>query len=290
MKKITKIIILTILFLSFYYVETIIITDGSLFNKMIFKEISNSKKNNQILKEIQTIITNKDTNNLVSLLNYNSKNYVFEKNTDVKNTEKEFKPLIYIYNTHDTEEYNSVGLENYNIEANVKTASYILQEQLKKYNISSLVEERSPTTAAKQNNLTYPYSYSYSKEYALEIKEKYPSVEYFIDLHRDGVNRNASTIEIDGTNYAKLMFVVGMEHENSNQNYELIKRLESYINSKYPGILRNTHVREDDHFNQDIDSDAFLIEVGGNDNSIDEVYNSLVIFAESLSYLIGGVL
>ena len=55
MKKITKIIILTILFLSFYYVETIIITDGSLFNKMIFKEISNSKKNNQILKETNAL-------------------------------------------------------------------------------------------------------------------------------------------------------------------------------------------------------------------------------------------
>ncbi len=290
MKKINKIIIFTIIILGFYYIETIVIKDNSIFNKIIFNEISNSNKNNLILKEIQNIFISKDENNIVSLLNPRNDDYIFENNVIASAVEKERTPLIYIYNTHDQEEYNMNGLENYNIEPNVKTASYILQEQLKKYNIFSIVEERSPTSEAKNNNLDYPYSYRYSRQFAMEAKEKYPSIQYFIDLHRDGVSREASTIEINNINYAKLMFVVGMEHENSNYNYELVKRIESYIEEKYPGILRSTHIREDDDFNQDIDNNAFLIEVGGNDNSIDEVYNSLVIFAESLSYISSGIL
>src|SRR5574344_99839 len=40
------------------------------------------------------------------------------------------EPLVYIYNTHDTEGYKISETQPYNITPNVKLASYILQEKL----------------------------------------------------------------------------------------------------------------------------------------------------------------
>ena len=40
-------------------------------------------------------------------------------------------------------------------------------------------------------------------------KEKYPSIIYFIDIHRDSIKRGQSTVTIGDKNYAKVLFVVG---------------------------------------------------------------------------------
>ena len=66
----------------------------------------------------------------------------FEKEVFKQSTfNKEDKDaLVYIYNTHQTEEY--AMLENYNLTPTVHTASYILKDKLKEIGIESIVESK----------------------------------------------------------------------------------------------------------------------------------------------------
>ena len=54
-------------------------------------------------------------------------------------------PLVYIYNSHQLENYNNSNLEIYGITPNVLMASYLLKEKLNKNGISTIVEDTNLT-------------------------------------------------------------------------------------------------------------------------------------------------
>lgn len=273
-----KILVFIFVILSFYLFLNYLTKDTNLIKKILFDKVSllNSEKNNETLKEINRIVISKQNENLFNLLSIES-----NKKTTLVDLEQD-SPLVYIYNTHDKEDYVNPDYSIYNINCNVKTASYILQDKLKEYNINSIVEERSPTNEVSKNKLDYKYTYSYSRTYLEEAIKNYPSVKIFIDLHRDGVKKEVSTAVINGTSYAKLMFFLGLGHENSKDNQKLVNDLENIIKKDYKEILRNTFIRKNDSYNQDLSPNSFLIEVGGNYNTIEEVYNSLDILAYAI--------
>ncbi len=273
-----KILVFIFVILSFYLFLNYLTKDTNLIKKILFDKVSllNSEKNNETLKEINRIVISKQNESLFNLLSIES-----NKKTTLVNLEQD-SPLVYIYNTHDKEDYVNPDYSIYNINCNVKTASYILQDKLKEYNINSIVEERSPTNEVSKNKLDYKYTYSYSRTYLEEAIKNYPSVKIFIDLHRDGVKKEVSTAVINGTSYAKLMFFLGLGHENSKENQKLVNDLENIIKKDYKEILRNTFIRENDSYNQDLSPNSFLIEVGGNYNTIEEVYNSLDVLAYAI--------
>ena len=275
-----KILCFIFVFLSFYLFLNYILSDTNLLNVILFDNIglTSSKRSNKTLKEINRIVISKQNENLINMLSLDK-----ESKETLVNLIIPDEPLVYIYNTHDKESYVNPDSSLYNIDCNVKTASYILQDKLLQYNITSIVEERSPTGEVSKNKLDYHYTYSYSRKYLEEAIKNYPSVKIFIDLHRDGVKKEVSTAKINGKSYAKLMFFLGLGHEKSEQNKKLVKDLENIIEKKYDGILRETFIRPNDSYNQDLTPNSFLLEVGGNHNTIEEVYNSLNVLAYALS-------
>ena len=63
-------------------------------------------------------------------------------------------------------------------------------------------------------------------EFLENKKNEYNSLEYFLDIHRDSVNGNITTTEINGVKYAKVMFVLGLENEDDMEEMqELITQL-----------------------------------------------------------------
>lgn len=281
-----KILCFIFVFLSFYLFLNYILNGTNLLNYVLFDNIglTSSHKSNETLKEINNIVISKQNEKLIKMLSLKENKAPLKVNLIIPD-----EPLVYIYNTHDKETYVNPNSSLYNIDCNVKTASYVLQDKLLEYNISSIVEERSPTSEVSKNNLEYRYTYQYSRTYLKEAIEKYPSIKIFIDLHRDGVSKEVSTATINGENYAKLMFFLGLGHEKSEQNKKLVKDLESIIKEKYPDILRSTFIRPNDDYNQDLTPNSFLLEVGGNYNTIEEVYNSLDVLSYALSTYLGEV-
>lgn len=270
------------------------------------------KKNNNYFNQFLLWISNIDIKNPTSILqntfgynyeldniildyeeeqnqnvDYNLDNYIQDPNPIDVNT-----PRVYIYNTHQLEAYSSTNFESYNITPNVMMASYLLKEKLNKLGISTMVETSSITDFLSINGWDYASSYQASRFYMLDAINKYDSLDLLIDLHRDSIGKNLSTIEINGKKYAKVLFVVGLEHENYKPNLELANRLNQIIKEKHPGlsrgIMKKSGAGVNGIYNQDVSSNVILIECGGVENSIDEVMNTIEVLSNVIYEYLGG--
>ena len=202
------------------------------------------------------------------------------------------KPVIYIYNSHQLENYNSTGLDIYGITPNVLMASYLLKEKLNSRGISTIVETTNLTEFLNLNSWDYANSYRASRIFMLDKKNKYSTIEYYIDLHRDSVGKEATTASIGDKAYARILFVVGLEHDNYEANLSLAERINSLANKYYPGLSRGVYKKEgpgvDGIYNQDISPNVGLIELGGTENNIDEVLNTTEAITDIFDKLING--
>jgi len=199
-------------------------------------------------------------------------------------------PIIYIYNSHQLENYNNDNLEIYGITPNVLMASYLLKEKLNNKGISTIVEDTNLTEFLELNNWNYANSYRASRIFMLDKQNTYKSLKYYIDIHRDSVNKALSTVTINNKPYARILFVVGLEHKNYQKNLDLANQINELFNKHYKGLSRGVLKKEgktvDGIYNQDISNNAMLIELGGVDNNIDEVLNTITAIADILSIYI----
>ena len=204
------------------------------------------------------------------------------KDKEEKNTNS--KPKVYIFNTHQTEGYNSNFLEAFNINNTVYLASHILGEYLSDLGVATIVEENSIIDVLNTNGWKYGYSYKASRTLLESAYKKNPSLDFFIDLHRDAASYDRTVTEIDGKKYAKILFVVGLEHENYEPNLQLAKKLNEKIKKIAPtlsrGVLEKKGPGVNGKYNQDFNKNTILIEVGGQYNYIEEVNNTLKIIAK----------
>lgn len=202
------------------------------------------------------------------------------------NKEEITSPMVYIYNTHQLENYNNDNLSIYGITPNVLMASYLLKEKLNKAGVATIVEDTDLTEFLDLNKWNYSNSYKASRMFILDKINTYSSLSYFIDLHRDSAKRDVTSVSINGKGYARILFVVGLEHKNYQKNLELANNLNKMFIEKYPGISRGVYKKEgegvDGIYNQDISGNSMLIEVGGLDNNIDEVMNTLSAISDIL--------
>ena len=202
------------------------------------------------------------------------------------------KPLIYLYNSHQLEEYSNSNVNMYDATPNVLMASYILKEKLNDLNIPTIVEQTNISDLLATNSWKYSYSYKASRMLVEDTLSKNDSLKYIIDIHRDSVPKNSTTLQVNNKNYAKVLFVVGVEHENYEQNLAIAEKLSNLLNDKVENISKGTLQKggkgNNGIYNQDLMANALLIELGGPENTIDEVTNTINIIADCLYDLIKG--
>lgn len=194
------------------------------------------------------------------------------------------KPLIYIYNSHQTEEYAPSDFLEYSVNPTVMMADYILEEIFSKNNLVSLVEERKVKDILTENGWKYSYSYEASRILMEDAKKNNPSLKYFVDVHRDSLKRDKTTIEINGKSYAKTIFLIGLENPQYEQNLDFTSKINDKLNEKYPGLSKGIYKKGgagvNGVYNQDFSEYTILIEIGGPENTTGEVLNSTLAFAE----------
>ena len=117
-----------------------------------------------------------------------------------------------------------------------------------------------------------------------------PTLEYFIDLHRDSSSYEVTTCIINEKKYAKILFVIGLENLNYLKNKELVSNLNERLKNVNVclsrGILEKKGPGANGIYNPDFNENVILIEVGGQYNTIEEVNNTLEVFAFELANLI----
>ena len=226
--------------------------------------------------------------NKVSVKNilYEGLNYSIDNIPASKTYNK--SPTVYIYNTHQTESYDTNLFNTYNISYTVETASYLLKDSLNVYNIESVVEKENIASYLNMNNLSYKDSYKASRYFMEQAIKKYPSIEYLIDIHRDSQPKNKTTSIINGKPYAKVLFVIGKNNPNYLENYALASKINSKLNKDLTnGIIEKSGTNVNGVYNQDLNGKVLLIEIGGLDNTIEEVNNTCILLAKAIYESIG---
>jgi stage II sporulation protein P len=197
------------------------------------------------------------------------------------------KPLVGIYCTHNAECYvPTQGVEK--IEGKnggvFLVARHLKNTLEKKYGIPAVLND------TIHDYPDWSKSYTNSLVTLEKMKEDYPSIEIFIDVHRDATTpRDTTTTEIGGKKVSKIMFVVGSDtrlpHPRWKENYAFAQKLAHKMEEMYPGLLKGVRV-QDGRYNQHISPGAILLEMGGTENSLEEAERAGEMFAGVLNSII----
>lgn len=280
MKKIKRIMFLLFALVGFFlsYLFLYYRIKNNLTSEEYLNYLLKTGFNNQIDRTfITSSIVNINSDKDVSLIENNVSN-------DGDNVVKTDKPLVYIYSTHDTEGYATSYLNVYNIKPDVKIGSMYLKEKLNDLGVNTIVENRKISDILKANEWAYRYSYKASRIYLEDTYKNNPTLKYFIDFHRDSSVKSRTTTTIDGKDYAKVMFLIGLEHDNYQANLDLATKINDKIKAKYPTLTRGIYKKSgpgvNGIYNQDFNENCLLIEMGGQYNNILEVSNTIDILSK----------
>ena len=162
----------------------------------------------------------------------------------------------------------------------------MLREKLNDLGIPSLVETTNIKDVLNSHNWIYKDSYKASRILLEEAFKNNPSLKIFIDIHRDSSAYNKTTYNKDNTSFAKVLFVVGLDYNGYEKNLNNAIKLNDIINDNYPGLSRGIMKKSgkgvNGIYNQNFQNNTFLIEVGGQYNSIEEVKNTINSLAKSI--------
>ena len=240
--------------------------------------VHNTYKEDDILERI--VNKTLEVSNPIKLLNKEYSKYTKEEIV----IKEEQNPIIYIYNTHQTEEYQSTDFIEYTINPTVMIDDYIMEDIFNKNGYKTIVEEQSIKEILNKNNWKYSNSYKASRLLLEDSIVKYPTLKYFIDVHRDSITKDKTTIEIEGKQYAKILFIVGMENSNYQYNLEFTEKISNKINELYPnlskGIYKKSGPGVNGIYNQDFSPNTILVEIGGYQNTTNEVLNTSIAFSK----------
>lgn len=254
------------------------------FVKLILN--NNYQENNIISKIINKIKKDYTPVNLLST------NYYELTDNNQKKTQSTINknPIIYIYNSHQEEEYSPSNFVEKEVKPTVMMSSYIMKDVFDKNKLYTLVEERRIKDILNNNNWKYYKSYDVSRIYMEDSKKNNPTLDYFIDVHRDSLTRDKTTTEINNKSYAKIIFLVGLENPKYQENLDFTTLINNKLEELYPnlskGIYKKGGTGVNGIYNQDNSNHTILVEIGGVENNTTEVLNSTLAFCEAFMEVI----
>ena len=282
-KKIIFILFLIFFILSYFYIYINTNILNNYFNSYFSRDEKYDLKSRLLYDSLNKMVSLSDINNykdedddVIIIDNIVDNNVKFDNS----------KPIVYIYNTHDTEKYSVPFISDYSVAPTVKMVSYIFKEHLNNEGISVFVENKKIKDYLTKHKLNYYGCYDASRSYIKEAS-KNNDFKILIDLHRDSVKYKQTLYTKDNKKYAKVMFVVTTKHKSYKKNLKFAEYLDNKLNQNYKGLSRGIYKRSDVIFNQDLNDNAILIELGGVDNQIEELNNTLEILSKIIKEYLG---
>ena len=198
------------------------------------------------------------------------------------------KPVVIIYHTHATESYQPVSEGNFhslNEYGTVREVGDVMTEELEKQGIQVIHDK------TIHDSPSYNQSYTRSLETIQTLMGSNESARIIIDLHRDAAAYSgnvAKTVSINKDTVAKYSLVIG----TGNPNFEALKLFANHVNETaeemYPGFGGKI-IEKQYKFNQYVSDYHLLLEVGNNQNTIEQTKQTGKYFADVLAKAIKDI-
>lgn len=207
-------------------------------------------------------------------------------------------PLVLIVHTHATECYSREGSTYYDPNSstrstdnnvNMVAVGKVLSDTLNNAGISTI------HCTVQHDAESYRDSYTLAAKSIKEYINKYPSIRYVFDLHRDAVMYESgakarAVTELDGKEAAQIMILAGTDAGGADfpdweKNLTLALKIADKISGKYPGVLRPIALRGAS-YNEQYTNGSLLIEIGTDGNTLSQAKYSAKLLANSLTELI----
>ena len=267
-KYLIFIIIIILIYLLFSYISSnfkLVTINKNAISKILSNNsihIIYNEDDNYLNKILQKFI---NINDPVGILKNQTENKIILKD---KLKLSSYKYKVYLYNTHDLEQYKDFIQ---NIKINVGNASLLLLNNLKSIGIDVIVEKQKVSDLTN-NDLSKSFDTS---KILIENIIQNENIDLFIDLHRDDEKKEVTTLELNGKKYAKVKFVVGRKNKNYMLNYNLTELINRKIKEKYPDLTRGIVLNDNYTYNQELSEKIIFINIGGYENDIVGVKNTI---------------
>ena len=202
------------------------------------------------------------------------------------------EPQILIYHTHSQEAFvdSIAGDESTGI---VGVGEYLTTILREKYGYNVLHHTESYDMESRD------YAYSNSLPALEQLLAEYPSIEVVIDLHRDAMPENRRlVVDIQGRPTAQFMFFNGLSRTTKGNieyldnpyltdNVAFSFQMQAACNEYYPGLARRIYLKAY-RYNMHLCPKTALIELGAQNNTVEEAMNACEPLAHVLDLVLSG--
>ena len=211
---------------------------------------------------------------------------------DMKMQGDNSKPQILIYHTHSQEGFadSVAGDESTTI---VGVGAYLakLLSEVYGYNVIHCTEYFD----MKGGTLDRSKAYTYSGDTIKQILADNPSIEVVLDIHRDGLPEGADKLvaNINGKDTAKIMFFNGVSRSSATGDIDYLYnqykkdnlafsfQLKLMAMECFPEFTRRNYI-DAYQYNLHLRPKSVLVEVGAQNNTLQEALNAMEILADVL--------
>lgn len=198
------------------------------------------------------------------------------------------KPVVILYHTHATESYQPVSEGNFHSLEEYGTVRQVGIEMVKALEAKGIQVIHDKTI---HDSPSYNQSYSRSLETIQRLMADNQSTRILIDLHRDAAayaGNVPKTVTINKNKAAQFSLVVG----TGNPNVEALRNFANHVHKTaeelYPGFRRRI-IEKPYKFNQYVSDYHLLVEMGNNENTIEEAKQGGKYLADVLAEVIKDI-
>ena len=199
-------------------------------------------------------------------------------------------PQVLIIHTHGSESYTMPPGQEYDVSDTFRTLDTNCNMIRIGDEMAQVLTDAGISVVHDRSLYDYPsYSGAYNRSLASieSYLQKYPSISFVLDVHRDAVqDANGQQFKLlcgEDKNAAQLEFVIGsngggLSHDLWRENLKLACAVQETLYKDYPTLMRPVTVRNS-RYNQHMTTGSLLVEVGTAGNSLEEAVNAARLFA-----------
>lgn len=204
---------------------------------------------------------------------------------------------VLIVHTHATESYEGYDSDFYDVRndwrstdnnCNMVAVGDVLAAQLEAAGIGVIHD------TTQHDYPSYNGSYERAADTIQRYLKEYPDIKMILDVHRDGIQRDATTIVkpatvIDGRKAAQVMIISGSDQNGSlgipnwAENLRLACGVTDAVEKQYPTLMRPVFL-SGGRYNMHLSTGTILLEMGSQANTLEEALYSAELLGDALGH------